>query len=208
MAEAEVVLHRSIASRSITALWMLEELGLPYRSVMRDLKTGGNRAADYLALNPTGKVPTLEVGGALVSENPAICIFLADRYGYGGLSPRIEDAERGAWLKWIVFATSVFEPARALAEVKIDTPPGGWGGGWVPLADVTRILEEILTGREYLVGERFTAADVMLGSTIAVSLFTKVMERTPAVGAYNDRLVARPAFQRARALNWPPELFG
>ncbi|MFI4976862.1 MAG: glutathione S-transferase family protein [Caulobacterales bacterium] len=203
----EIVLYRSVGSRSFTSLWMLEELGLPYRMETRDLRKGENRNPDYLKLNPMGKVPTLMLGDVVVWENPAICMLLADRYGYGTLAPRIEEADRGAYLQWMVFATSVLEPARALREVNIDTPPGAWGGGWGTMDQVTEVLIGALRGRSFLLGERFSAADVMLGSTISVSLFTNTLPADPVLTAYNDRISARPACQKASALNWPPELF-
>src|SRR5579863_8030193 len=127
MADSEIVLYRSVASRSFTALWMVEELGVPYRMEERDLRRGETKDPAYLKLNPMGKVPTLVIGDEVVFENPAICLLLADRYGYGTLIPHIDDPRRGPCLQWMVFSTSVLEPARALREVNIDTPPGAWG---------------------------------------------------------------------------------
>jgi glutathione S-transferase len=205
---SEITLYRSVASRSFTALWMLEELGIPYRVVERDLRRGETRDAAYLKLNPFGKVPTLTIGEEVVYENPAIAVLLADRYSYGALAPRIEDPRRGRWLQWIVFSTSVLEPARALKEVEIASPPGAWGGGWAAWDKVVQVLAETLEACEWLLGEEFTAADVVLGAAISVSLFTKVMPEEPALVAYNRRLGARPAYQTALKINWPPELFG
>jgi glutathione S-transferase len=207
MPAEHLVLYRSIASRSFTALWMLEELGVPYDVEMRDLKSGQTRTPEYLKLNPLGKVPTLVADGVVVWENPAICMLLADRHGYGTLAPRIEDPDRGPYLQWMVFATAVLEPARAMREVNIDTPPGAWGGGWGTMDQVTELLVGALRGRDYLLGERFSGADVMLGSTISVSLYTKRMEADPVIVAYNERIAGRPAYQKAMAMNWPPELF-
>lgn len=205
---AEIVLYRSVASRSFTALWLLEELGVPYRSEERDLRRGETRDPAYLALNPMGKVPTLKIGDEVVYENPAIAILLADRYGLGSLAPRIDDPRRGLWLQWIVFSTSVLEPARALKEVDLPTPPGAWGGGWAHWDEVVEVIARAVEGREWLLGDVFTAADVVLGAAVSISLFTKVMAEDPAITAYNARLSARPAYQRASKLNWPPELFG
>lgn len=207
MPDREIVLYRSIASRSLTALWMLEELGVPYRSEERDLRRGETKDPAYLKLNPMGKVPTLQIGDEVVFENPAICLLLADRYGYGTLIPRIEDPRRGPCLQWMVFSTSVLEPTRALREVAIDTPPGAWGGGWGTMDEVARVLVEALRGREWLLGDMFSAADVVLGATISVSLFTKTLPADPVLAGYNERLGARPAYQRAAKMNWPPELF-
>ena len=210
-ADEEIVLHYSVASRSFMALWMLEELGLAYRLVDRDIRTGANKAPDYLRLNPMGTVPTLVVGDVVVSENPAICIFLADRYGYGTLAPRIEDPDRGAYLKWMVYSTAVLEPALALAGAKLDYgakgPPNCWGFDAGDAKDVARLLVQALEGRDYLLGARFSAADVVLGGSLSVRLFTRMIPPEPALLAYNDRLEARPARQRAGAITWPASLF-
>ncbi|HEY5008601.1 MAG TPA: glutathione S-transferase family protein [Caulobacteraceae bacterium] len=211
MAEEEIVLHYSVASRSLTALWMLEELGLVYRLVDRDLRTTKNRSPDYLRLNPMGTVPTLVVGEVVVSENPAICLYLADRYGYGSLAPRIEEADRGAYLKWMVYSTAVLEPAVALAGATLDYgakgPPRNWGPNWGDADDVVRVLTQALEGRDYLLGSRFSAADVMLGSSLGMRLFTGMLPAAPVLVAYNERLEARPARQRAGAITWPASLF-
>ena len=210
MGAHELVLHYSVASRSFTALWMLEELGLAYHRVDRDLRSKANQTPDYLRLNPTGQVPTLQVGEAVVSECPAICIYLADRYAYGSFAPRIECADRGAYLKWMVFSTAVLEPAAALKDATIDFGPAGepaWGPAWGDCDGVVRVLVQALEGRDYLVGERFTAADVMIGSAISMRLFANMLPRDPVLVAYQERLAARPAFRRASALTWPAELF-
>ena len=210
MADDEIVLHYSVASRSITALWMLEELGVPYRLVERGLRSAAIRAPEYLKLNPMGQVPTLEIGPVVVSENPAICAYLADRYSYGDLAPRIEDPERGAWLKWLVFTTAVLEPAVALARASVDFGPAGeppWGITWGHCDEVVRALTQALEGRDYIVGSRFTAADVMLGSAIGLRLFTGMLPPEPALVAYNAHLEARPARQRAGEIIWPARLF-
>jgi len=211
MAEDEIVLHYSVASRSLIALWMLEELGLAYRLVDRDLRTGKNRSPDYLPLNPTGMVPTLVIGEVVVSESPAICLYLADRYGYGVLAPRIEEPDRGAYLKWMVYSTAVLEPAVALAGARLDYgakgPPRNWGPSWGDVDDVVRVLTQALDGRDYLLGDRFSAADVMLGAMIGMRLFTGMLPPAPALTAYNERLEARPARQRAGELTWPASLF-
>jgi glutathione S-transferase len=153
-------------------------------------------------------VPTLVIGDTVVSENPAICIFLADRYSYGVLAPKIEEPARGAYLRWMVFSTAVFEPARALAKTKVEqVPQGHWGAGWGTLDEVVDVLIGALDGRDYILGSRFTAADVMVGSAIAVSLFTRQIPDHPVLTGYRDRLTARPAFTRAAEINWPRHLF-
>jgi len=209
MADEKIVLHYSVATRLLTALWMLEELGVPYRLVDRDIRAGANRAPDYLKINPMGWVPTLVIGEVVVSENPAICIYLGDRYGYGSLAPRIEEPDRGAYLKWTVYSTAVLEPAVGLNGARLDYgakgPPRNWGFDCGKAEDVVRVLVQALEGRDYLLGARFTAADVVLGASLGVRLFTVMLPAEPALVAYNERLEARPARQRAGAITWPAD---
>src|ERR1700722_811673 len=102
-----ITLYHSRASRAFAAYWMLEELGVPFKVKLVDITKGEQKHPDYLKLNPAGKVPTLTDGEVVVSENPAIAIYLADRYGYGALAPKIDEAARGAYLKWMGFSTAV-----------------------------------------------------------------------------------------------------
>jgi len=205
----EIVLYRSVASRSVTALWLLEELGVPYRMETRDLRRGETRDPAYLKINPFGKVPTLKIGDQVTFENPAICLLLADRYSYGDLAPKLEDPARGPYMTWTVWATSALEPASAVGDRDIPPKrPGDWHFGFGKLERELDALEAALAaGGGYLAGGRFTAADVMVGSVVAVRLFTGQIPRRPTLNAYNDRLNARPAFQKAQAINWPPAEF-
>ena len=206
----EITLYYSVASRSFTALWMLEELGIPYRREERDRRKKENLSPDYLRLNPMGHVPTLKIGTVVVSENPAICIYLADRFSYGSLAPKIDEPERGAYLKWLVFTTAVLEPVAALKNATITYPDGRepqWGPNWGSLDQVVKVLADTLTGRQFLLGDRFSAADIMLGSAISMRLFTNMLPPDPALTSYNERLKSRPARQRAEEMTWPPSLF-
>ncbi len=201
----EIVLYRSLASRSFAAIWMLEELGAPYRMETVDIRSGAQKAPDYLRLNPMGKVPTLVVGDSVVTEVPAICLFLADRYGYGGLAPKIDDPDRAAYLRWMVFSTAVLEPAVIVHELKLEAP--AHHAGWGAYEDAVGVLVGLLHGRDYVLGERFSAVDVAIGAQVSVGLFTKQLPEDPVLVAYNARLSARPAHAKAVATNWPPELF-
>src|SRR6201996_5073695 len=160
-----ITLYHSPASRAFTAYWMREELGVPFKVKTIDIKKGEQKTPAYLKLNPAGKVPTLTDGDVVVSENPAIAIYLADRYGYGTLAPRIEDAARGPYLKWMVFSTAVVDPVATLHQQKIDLP--GFDAGFGTFADMVRVVSDVLETREYLLGDRFTGADVVLGGTLA-----------------------------------------
>ena len=197
----DITLYASPFSRSFTAWWMLEELGLPHRLVSFDLRKGEQKDAAYLAINPMGKVPAITDGSVVVTENPAICLYLADRYGPGGLAPAFDDPARGTYLRWAVFSTSVLEPAvHSHATAKA---ADAFGVGWGDFYAVRQALDQAVTPGPWLLGDRFTAADVALGANISVALFNKMLPATPTLVAYNDRLTARPAYKAAAAQAWP-----
>src|ERR1700760_877657 len=192
------------ASRAFTAYWMLEELGVPFGVKTIDIRKGEQKLPAYLKLNPAGKVPTLTDGEVVVSENPAIAIYLADRYGYGTLAPKIDDADRGAYLKWMVYSRAVVDPVASLHEQKIDLP--GYNFSFGAYDDMVQVLEGVLRDRQYLLGERFSAADVVLGGTLSRLLYQRVLPESPVLLDYNDRLTAREAFHRAADATWPSHL--
>ena len=203
MTQPDITLYASVASRSFTARWMLEELGVPYRVHSVDIRNGEQKAPDYLRLNPMGKVPALTDGAAVVTETAAICLYLADRYGYGVLAPKVEAADRAAYLRWAVFSTAVLEPAYQTRTLGLPAYQHGWGD----LDSALRTVRQALEPGPWLLGASFTAADVALGATLTVGLFTKQIPEDPVLKAYNAHLAARPAYQAASAATWPPELF-
>ena len=205
-AKRGITLYHSPASRAFVAYWMLEEIGVPFDVKTVDIRKGEQKASWYLKLNPAGKVPTLTDGEVVVSENPAIAIYLADRYSYGQLAPRIDEADRGQYLKWLVFSSAVVDPVASLHTSKIDLP--GYNHSFGAFDDMVQVLVGALEGREYLLGDRFSAADVVLGGAISYLLFNKVLPDHPALVDYNARLTQREAYHRAADATWPPELFG
>lgn len=205
MAAPNITLYHSPASRAFTAYWMLEELGVPFKVQTVDIRKGEQKSPEYLKLNPSGKVPTVTDGKVVVSENPAIGIYLADRYGYGTLAPKIEEADRGAYLKWMVYATAVVDPVVSLHAQKIDVP--GFGVSFGAYDDMIGVLTRSLKGHKYLLGDRFSAADVVLGGTISTALYNKTLPPEPALVDYNARLTHRAAYHRAADATWPAHLF-
>jgi len=191
-----LLLYRGPGTRSFTVLWLLEELGTPYgsRFVRGDEPT-------YRRLNPSGFVPTLVHGDVVVHEVAAICLYLGDRFGSGSLAPRIDEPGRGTYLSWMVYAVAQLEPARAVRG-PLQARPGDWGAGWRPLAEVMPILAAALSPGPYLLGERFTAADVMVGATLAMGQVTGEIPANPVLDAYTKRLAERGAYRRAEASNW------
>jgi len=197
---SEIVLYRAFASRAFPVLWLLGELGLAYRSEIVSL-ADWRRPQRLLEITPSGKVPTV------VTEAPAICLYLADRYGYGALAPKVEEPDRGPYLKWMVWSTAVLEPARELQLTTVVPPKNDWGVGWPKWELVLKELADAVVEREWLLGDRFSAADVMLGSVLSIGLFCEMIPPLPPLVAYSERLAARPANQRAGQLNWPPDKF-
>ena len=200
-----ITLYHSPASRAFTAYWMLEEIGAAFDVRTVDIRKGEQKDPEYLKLNPAGKVPTLTDGAVVVSENPAIAIYLADRYSYGTLAPKIDEPDRGAYLKWMVYATAVVDPVAYLHEQSIDLP--GFGPGFGTFDDMVGVLSAALEGRNWLLGDRFTAADVVLGGTISQLIYRKVLPDDPVLSDYNGRLTRREAYHRAADATWPAHLF-
>lgn len=205
MASRGITLYHSPGSRAFTAYWMLEELGVPFRVETVDIRKGEQKKPEYLKLNPAGKVPTVVDGEAVISENPAIAIYLADRYAYGRLAPRIEDPQRGAYLKWMVYSTAVVDPAVSLHAAGVDLP--GYQHSFGGYQDMLQVVKAALSGRRYFLGDEFSAVDVMLGSEISTALYRKQLAEDPVLLDYNARLTCREAYQRAADATWPKWLF-
>lgn len=194
-----IVLYHHPFSRAATAVWMLEEVGVPYEIRHVDIMTGAHKAPDMLALNPMGKLPILTDGDVVVTESAAIGLYLADRHAYGRLSPRVDDPARATYLRWSLFAPSVIEPG-AMAKMS------GWAfkesqAGWGSFEAMLSAMEDAVTNRQYLLGDTFSMADVIFGGTARYMIAFKMLEPRPALAAYADRLGARPAQQRAEAKN-------
>jgi glutathione S-transferase len=188
-------------SRGRIVRWMLEEVGRPYRTELLDYGST-MKAPEYLRINPLGKVPALRHGEMVVTESAAICCYLADAFPEAGLAPPPSDRLRGPYYRWMFFAAGPLEAAainRALgfvvpAERK---PTVGYG----ELAAMLSMLEDALDGREYLVGDRFSAADVYVGSHIGWGMRFGTIEKRPAFERYFEGLSARPAAVRARQID-------
>jgi glutathione S-transferase len=146
-----------------------------------------------------GKLPVLTDGDVVVTESAAIALYLADRYSYGNLAPRVDDPARGAYLRWSFFAPSVIEPGAMakLANWTFKDSQAGWGSYEAML----RTMESAVTGRDFLLGDTFSMADVVFGGTLRYMLGFKMLETRPAFTAYAERLAARPALQRSEARN-------
>ncbi|GAB3765417.1 glutathione S-transferase family protein [Ramlibacter monticola] len=194
-----IVLYHHPFSRAAGVVWMLEELGVPYELRFVDIMQGAQKSAELLALNPMGKLPVLVDGDAVVTESAAIGLYLADRYSLGRLAPRPDDPARATYLRWSLFAPSVIEPGSLAKAAHWEFKPSQ--AGWGDHESMLRAMESAVTGREFLLGDHFSMADVIFGGTLRYMLRFNMLETRPAFVAYSDRLGARPALQRSEARN-------
>ena len=194
-----IVLYHHPFSRAATVVWMLEEVGVPYELRFVDLTKGEQKGESVRGLNPMGKLPVLVDGEAVVTETAAIGLYLADRYAPGRLAPALDDPARGAFLRWCFYAPSVVEPGCLAHAAKWEFRPGQ--AGWGSWEELLATVESGVTPGPWLLGDRFTMADVILGATLRWMLMFKMIEARPAFTAYASRLEARPALQAATARN-------
>lgn len=192
-------LYWSPRSRSFSGLWLMEETGQPYERVLTDISTGAQKTPEFLAVNPMGKVPALKDGDISIAEASAICAYVAERYPDAKLAPPIGDPRRGKYLQWLFFAPSCIEPALIQIFTKIDVPTST--AAWGSATQVFDVLDAALEKGPFLLGDTFSAADIMIGSGLnfAIKLFKMVPTR-PSFDRYIDACSARPAFQRATAI--------
>lgn len=183
-------------TRSTRAIWMLEELGRPYELEAVDLQ-GDRRddSAGFLAASPMAKVPALEDGDARMAESAAICLYLADRYAAGTLAPLLDSPDRGRFLYWLMYTPAVVEPA--MGERANGIEPNRHRHGWGDFETMIATWERAIDDGPWILGDGFTAADVLLGSSaIFLRMFGMLPESGP-IDAYADRCLARPACARA-----------
>lgn len=194
-----ITLYHHPFSRAAGVLWMLEEVEAPYELRYVDLMKGAQKSPEILALNAMGKLPVLVDGDAVVTESAAIALYLADRYAYGRLAPRVDDPARGTYLRWSFFAPSVIEPG-CMAKMS------GWtfresAAGFGSYDAMLSAIEGAVSKGDYLLGGTFSMADAILGGSLRYMLMFKMIEPRPAFSAYVERLTSRPAYVRAEAKN-------
>ncbi len=186
-------------TRSSRIVWILEELGVEYERVVVDIRDPeARRDPGFLAASPLGKVPALEDDGVRVADSAAICLYLADRYAPGRLAPAPDDTDRGRFLFWMFFAPGAIEPA--MAERAGGWTPNRGAHGWGDFEAMIGAWEGGLAGHPWILGDAFSAADVMLGSSAVFLRTFGMLPASPTLEAYADRCLARPAYQRALAL--------
>lgn len=198
MSAPALTLYHNPQSRSSGARILLEALEQPYEIHYIDFKNGQNRSPEFLTLNPLGKLPTLTHGEAVVTEQVAITIYLADRFPAAGLAPAFDDPLRGPYLRWLAFYGSCFEPAlvdHAYKREPLETSAS-------PYRDYDSVIAALVAQLErgpWLLGERFTAADILWGSALRWTTGFGIVPKLPVIVAYMERVAAHPAFAKAAA---------
>ncbi|HEY8208338.1 MAG TPA: glutathione S-transferase family protein [Myxococcaceae bacterium] len=190
-------------TRAMRPRWLLEELGVPYELVRMDSSKRETHTESYLRVNPLGHVPALDDGGNVIVESAAIIMHLADRFPDKGLAPAPGAPERGRWYQWIIYAMATLEPQVGIVSEQGRLSPEERNDAVVQRAKArfqqeAALAEQHLQGREFAVGDRFSAADIVLGSVLGWARMMELCGELPACAAYSKAMLSRPAAKKAR----------
>ena len=198
-------LYHSARSRSTRPRWLLEEIGAPYDLVRVDLSKQEHKTPQYLQIHPHGVVPALVDGDLALMESAAICAYLADKFPAARMAPAVGTPERGRYYQWMFYAMATLEPPVLqifVNTVMLPEPQRSVAAadeGRAKFKEVAEVIASALAGKPFLLGEQFSAADVLIGSTLAWSQFMGLLDGQPVLTEYVQRLTARPAYQQANA---------
>jgi glutathione S-transferase len=194
-----ITLYHAPRSRSSRFVWLLEELGQPYELQIVPIRRGDSGAApaEYRRVHPHGKVPAVSHDGTVVFESAAIALYLSDAFPAARLGPRVGEPARGAYLTWLAYYAGVMEPAFVTRALGFATTNSSTG--WAPTDEILAYITDHLSRGPYLLGEQFSTADVLYGSSFALFRDSPLLPPHPALTAYVERLAGRPAYQRAYA---------
>jgi len=189
-------------TRASRILWLLEEMDEPFEVRLIDIrKPEAKQDSDFMAASPMGKVPALmdtaSTGTVYVADSAAIALYLADRYPSSGLAPALDDPSRGKYLYWMTYTPGVIEPAmmERFNKWEVSRATSGWGN----FDTMIEVLENRLSSRDWLLGEDFSAADVLVGSSVYFMKLFGALPASPVLEAYLERCTARPAQRAAMA---------
>ncbi len=193
-----ITLFHRPKTRSTRFIFLLEELGAPYQIQLVSPQARGDTGDGGLQNpHPHGKVPAISDDGTVVFESSAIALYLTDKFPERQLGPLVGQRGRGAYLSWLSYYPGVLEPALMSKFMNVDAPRAT--AGWAPLAEVMATLIKVLAGGPYLLGERFSAVDVLYGTTFAMFAQSPMLPKSAVLDEYVKRIVTRPAFARAQA---------
>jgi glutathione S-transferase len=193
-----ITLFHRPKTRSSRMIFLLEELEAPYQIKLVTTRTrAGTGAVDPANPHPHGKVPAISDDGAIVFESPAIAVYLTDKFPKNRIGPVVGEPDRAAYLSWLSYYTGVLEPAIMSKFMNVEVPRGT--AGWVPVDEAMSTLLGVLSSGPYLLGERFSAADVLYGTTFAMFGQNAILPKSTVIDDYVQRIVERPAFARAQA---------
>lgn len=193
-----ITLFHRPRTRSTRFIFLLEELEAPYQiHIVTTRNRDGSGVVDAANPHPHGKVPAISDDGVIVFESPAIALYLTDRYPRNRIGPLPAEAERGAYLTWLAYYTGVLEPAFMSRFMNVEVPRGT--AGWVAVEEAMPFVIQRLSQGPYLLGERFSAADVLYATSFALFAKSPVLPKSPVIEEYVQRVLARPAYARAMA---------
>ena len=193
-----LTLYHHPKSRSTRFIFLLEELGVPYHLQQVSIRRrDGSGALDPANPHPHGKVPAISDDGVLVFESPAIALYLTDKYPDRRLGPQIGDPGRGGYLSWLCYYSAVLEPSLVSKFMNNEVPRGT--AGWVVVEEVIPVILKQLARGPYLLGEQFSAADVLYGTSFAMFSKSPMLPKSALIEEYATRVVTRPAYARAMA---------
>jgi glutathione S-transferase len=194
-----ITFYHNPMSRGRIVHWMLDEVGAPYEVKLLDWEKREHKSPEYLAINPMGKIPAIVHRGTVITETAAIVTYLADAFPAAGLAPATDDPQRGTYLRWLFFAAGCMEPA--MMDKSLGRPPAERPSaiGYGTYEDTMATIEKAITPGPYMLGDRFSAADLYTSAMLGYGIMTKAIDPTPAVAAYVARCNERPAFQRLMA---------
>lgn len=194
----KLTFYHSPHTRSAGTFILLEELGVPYELKILDVRAGDSRKPEYLAINPMGKVPAITHGDSLITEQVAIAIYLADYFPEAKLAPALTDPLRGPYLRWMAFYAACFEPAvmdKAMGRDSGKQMSSGYGD----YDSVMKVIIDQLKKGPYLLGDTFSATDLLWGSALGWTSQFKLVPDDPAINDYVKRMAERPASVKVKA---------
>ncbi|MEO0982801.1 MAG: glutathione S-transferase family protein [Pseudomonadota bacterium] len=196
---AEMTLYWSPQTRASRAVWLLEEAGADYALERVDIGEGASKSAAFLGASPMGKVPALRHGEVTVADSAAICAYVAETLPAAGLAPPVGDPRRGRYLQWLIYTPSAIEPA--MSEKFSGSEPNRAQNSWGDFPTMIDVLRKGLGAGPWILGDQFSAADVMLGSSVVFMRMFGALPDHKDLHDYADRCLARPAYAKAMQMD-------